>query len=169
MRYLASLQLFLKNPAWDILIILFFLFGGFVWGTLAKGQARLLSFLFSTYLALFLTPFFLSFLDSYRVRSQDPYRNLLLFLSILILLFYLLNKKIFRALPRTPYRWWTALLMSFLAVGLFVSGILNMISGRGILTFSPITQNLFAGEIPYFFWVIAPIVGFLLFSRTTRP
>lgn len=163
MDQFATLTSVVKNPALDVMVILFFLAAGFLWGTL-KGKSKLLSFLFSTYLALFLSPLIFQVLAPYKIQPQS-YRDIGVYMVILIVLFIVLDRTLFRAQARVSYKWWQALLMSFLAVGLFVAGTLQLISLRGILVLSPATLTLFAGGSAYLFWAVAPIIGIMLVSR----
>ena len=163
MKYLASVEAFTKNPALDVLIILFFLAAGFFLGTL-RGKAKLLSFLFGTYVSLFLTPLITKQLDVYKIQNI-AWRNLSVYLIVLLAAAIVLNRVIFTGHTRSSFRWWHALFLSFLAVGLFVSDALNLKLARGIVEFSPITMTLFAGQGAYLFWAIAPLAGLVILSR----
>lgn len=161
--YASTLVASLGHPAADVLIIVFFLGAGFFWGMMG-GKAKLLAFLVSTYLALFISPLIFELLDQ-RKLGIHVYRNLVVYGIVLVLLFIFSDRVFFRSIGRSSYRWFPAFAISFLTIGIFVAGTLNMISFRGIIKLSPITTTLFAGPEAYVFWAIAPIVGLALLSR----
>ncbi|MEK7576953.1 MAG: hypothetical protein AAB482_04660 [Patescibacteria group bacterium] len=162
--YTSKLALVIGNPAVDVLIIIFFLAAGFLWGLLG-GKSKLLSFLFATYVGLFLSSLVFKMLDEYMIAPKSQYRNIAVYFSILIVVFIILERMVLRIFSRVGYRWWQAFLMSFLAVGLFVSGTLAIVSLKGILVISPLTRSLFVGSSAYLFWVASPLLGLLLVSR----
>jgi hypothetical protein len=164
MKYLAQVMDTAGNPAADVLIILFFFVAGFLWGTLG-GKSKLLSFMLSTYVGLFMSPLLFRILDEYKIAAGQ-YRNLVIYFVVLIVLFLLFDKGLFGGMGRSSYRWWQAFAMSFLSVGLFVAGTLNLIKLRGILEISPITRALFAGSTAYLLWAILPVVGLFIVSRS---
>jgi len=163
MEYLSLITVVAKNPALDVLVIVFFLAAGFFWGMMG-GKSKLLSFLLATYLALFISPLAFEFLDQYKI-APHPYRNLTVHVAVFALLFIVCERVLFRGLGRASFKWWQAFVISFLAVGIFIAGTLNIISLKGIIKLSPLVINLFAGSSAYLFWAIAPLVGLLLFSR----
>ncbi len=161
--YAEGLAAYLRNPAADILVIVFFLCAGFLWGMMG-GKAKLLAFLLSTYLALFISPLIFELLDS-RSLGAHLYRNLIVYGVVLALLFIFTERIFLRGIGRASYRWLPALTISFLSVGIFVAGTLNIISFRGIIKLSPIINTLFAGTDAYVVWAIAPIIALALLSR----
>lgn len=163
MEYLSLIVSVAKNPALDVLVILFFLAAGFFWGMMG-GKSKLLSFLLGTYLALFTTPLVFELFGEYKI-PQHPYRNLAIYVGLFALMFLFCERVLFRGMGRASYKWWQALAISFLSVGIFVAGALNMISFKNIMQLSPITMSLFAGPTAYLFWALAPLAGLLLFSR----
>jgi|GEM_PF-3087168 len=163
LAYAETFAVYMRHPAVDMLVIAFFLGAGFLWGMMG-GKAKLLSFLLSTYLALFISPLVFNLLDSHKLGIH-VYRNLLVYAVVLALLFVFIERIFLRGIGKQSYRWLPALLISFLSTGLFVAGTLNIISFRGIIQLSPITKTLFAGPDAYVIWAIAPIVGLVLLSR----
>ena len=143
MEYLSLVVSVAKNPALDVLVIVFFLAAGFFWGMMG-GKSKLLSFLIATYLALFVSPLVFELFDEYKI-TQHPYRNLTIYVGIFALLFIFSERTLFSGMGRASFRWWQAFVISFLAVGIFVAGALNIISFKGIIKLSPITSMLFAG------------------------
>jgi hypothetical protein len=162
--YIKAFAAVVGDSSIDVLVILFFLAAGFLWGMLG-GKSKLLSYLFATYVALFLSPLVFNMFKAYKLAEKNQMRDLIIYLAILVVVFIILERMVLKAFSRTGYKWWQAFLLSFLAVGLFVSGTLNMFSLKGILIVSPITKSLFAGATAYLFWAAAPLVGLLLVSR----
>lgn len=153
----------ISNTSFDIIVIVFFLAAGFLLGT-SGGKTKMLSFLFATYLALLLSPTVFGYLDLYGF-GKHLYRNLAAYIIVLLLIGIFFDSIIFRKMPRASSRWWQALVMSFLIVGFFVAGTLNLAVLRGIITLSPVTLSLFAGKSAYVFWSIAPLVGLWILAR----
>ena len=164
MKYLAQVMETAGNPAADVLIITFFFAAGFLLGTLG-GKSKLLSFMLGTYLGLFISQLVFRILDEYKI-AIGQYRNLVIFFVVLAILFFFLDRGLFGGMGRVSYRWWQAFAMSFLSVGLFVAGTLNLIKLSGILEISPITRSLFAGSTAYLVWAILPVVGLFIVSRS---
>lgn len=163
-RSFSSLALFLHDPAWDIIVVLFFLTAGFIWGSMGGGKAKLLSFLFATYVALFISPMVFDVLSAYKIHISI-YQNLIVYFTLLVVVFMLFQRAVFAGITKASYKWWYALLMSFLSVGFFVAGTLNILSFRGIIEFSVFTKTLFAGKNAYLFWSLVPFVGLLITSK----
>lgn len=157
--YLALVQAFTKNPTLDIIIILFFLAAGFFLGTM-RGRAKLFSFLFGTYISLLATPLIVRMLSTSRGA-----RNISIYIILVLVAAFICDRIVFVTSHRSSFRWWQAFCISFLSVGLFVSGALNLKLAQGIVDFSPITLTLFAGQGAYLFWALAPLMGLILFAR----
>jgi hypothetical protein len=163
LAYAEGLAAYMRHPAVDMLVIVFFLGAGFLWGMMG-GKAKLLAFLLATYLALFISPLIFELLDSHKLGIH-VYRNLLVYGVVLALLFVFTERIFLRGMGKASYRWFPALLISFLSTGLFVAGTLNIISFRGIIQLSPIVKTFFAGPDAYVIWAIAPVIGLALLSR----
>jgi|SRR3989344_3420217 len=165
MHFLASLGAIVHNPAWDVVVVLFFLAAGFIGGSMGGGRVKLLSMLFANYIALFVAPLMFGLLDVYQVAKGNASRNIVMYFILLGVLFLLFQRKIFGGLGRGGFKWWQALLMSFLTVGLFVAGSLNMLSFSGIIKFSPFILSMFAGRSAYLFWSLMPLLGIFILPR----
>lgn len=168
MQYLADLSTFVKNPAWDVLLILFFLSAGFIFGATGGGRAKIYALLFAAYVNLYVSPVLFGFYSPLYSTSNEGLVYLSIYTVSFIILFVFLDRVTFRIVPRTPIRWWHALMMSFLVVGLFVTGGLSLLAFSGIIEFSQITTTLFVGVSAYRFWAIAPFVGLLILSRGSK-
>lgn len=165
MSLTASINEVVRNPAWDIIVVLFFLVTGFIGGSMGGGRVKMLSLLFANYVSLFIAPLLFRMLDVYHITPKNSYRNIIVFFVVLGILFLLFQRKVFTASARISFTWWQAFIMSFCTVGLFVAGSLNMLSFSGILTFSPFILGMFAGRNAYLFWSLMPLVGFLVATR----
>ena len=165
MYVIASLGAIVRNPAWDVVVVLFFLVAGFIGGSMGGGRVKLLSMLFANYIALFIAPLMFGLLDAYQVAKGNPSRNIVIYFILLGVLFLLFGRKIFGGLGRGGFKWWQAFLISFLTVGLFVAGSLNMLSFAGIVEFSPFILSMFAGKSAYLFWSLMPLLGLFLLPR----
>jgi len=163
MQLLATLETVLRNPAWDTVLVLFFLLAGLIGGMLGNGRVKILSFILATYLSLFLSPIFFQLFDDNKF-GRHTYRNLSFYVMLIVILFLLFDRSILRG-EHFSYPWWQSFAASFLAVGLFMAGTLNLLSFHGIVKFSPLTLALFSENNAFIFWMVAPIVGLFLISR----
>lgn len=163
MDLFASLEAFMKNPTLDVLVVLFVLVAGFFLGT-TRGKAKLLSFVFATYIALYLTPVLLRFAEGMDI-APFAYHNIGVYLATLLVAAIIMDRCVFAGQSRASYSWWQALIVSFCAVGFFVAGTLNLRVAHGIVDFSPITLSLFAGSTAYLAWSVAPLIGLVIASR----
>lgn len=164
MPLLASFEAVLRNPAWDALLVLFFLLAGLIGGMMGNGKTKLLSFMLATYLSLFLSPLFFKLFDEYKI-DYHIYRNLSFYAGLMLVLFLFFDRVILRA-ERASYKWWQSFIASFLAIGLFMAGTLNLLSFRGIVKFSPLTLAFFSGNNAFLFWMVMPLIGLFLISRS---
>lgn len=133
-------------------------------GTMAGGRLKLISLVFATYISLFINQILLRYMDVYEIASH-PYRNIAVFTVLLLITFFLLYRKVLSGVPKTAFKWWQALLISFVTVGLFVAGALQILSFPRTIEFSDLTRSLFVGKAAYLFWSLAPLAGFFVISK----
>ncbi|MBU1091438.1 hypothetical protein KKA27_01045 [Patescibacteria group bacterium] len=161
----------LSNPTWDILVLFFFLATGFFYGVLA-GKKKLLSVLFSLYIAILLLNnfFYLDILAQGKELRDAFLLKLSAFLIFIILLAILFNKTVFRGSSKNK-KWWQVFVLSFLEIGLFVSAIFQFLPAKEVFSFSPIVEMLFASEKSFFWWMVLPLVSllFILRKKEIRP
>ncbi len=131
---------------------------------MGNGKTKLLSFMLATYLSLFLSPLFFKLFDEYKI-DYHIYRNLSFYAGLMLVLFLFFDRVILRA-ERASYKWWQSFIASFLAIGLFMAGTLNLLSFRGIVKFSPLTLAFFSGNNAFLFWMVMPLIGLFLISRS---
>ena len=89
MYVIASLGAIVRNPAWDVVVVLFFLAAGFIGGSMGGGRVKLLSMLFANYIALFVAPLMFGLLDVYQVAKGNASRNIVMYFILLGVLFLL--------------------------------------------------------------------------------
>ncbi len=157
----------LTNTTWDILVIFFFVSAGFFYG-LSAGKTKLLSVLFSLYISILLFNKF-PYLNII-TEGRDVFQIFLiktgLFLALIIILWILFSRSVFKG-TRNTERVWQIFILSFLEVGLFTSAIFQLLPAKELFTFSPVVELLFASEKTFFWWLVLPLVS-LLFIISKR-
>ncbi|MFH0853478.1 MAG: hypothetical protein V1853_03665 [bacterium] len=150
------------TPTWDLFIILFFIVAGFLYG-LSLGRDRIVVILVSIYMALAVasTAPFIGELNA-RIGIQNVFVfQISAFVLTFIVLFFLLSRS---ALLRTIAAsdnvgsWWQVLVFSILHVGLLISITLSFLPPEAADNLSPLTRQMFAGDMARFVWIISPIV-----------
>lgn len=154
----------ISNPSWDVIVLGFFVAAGFFYGLLA-GKSRLISVLLSTYLAAFIYENF-RFLD-FLVKGRSPLEVLFLrgasFFAILVIVSLIISR--FFRRDWEGESWFLSFLLSFLEVGLLLALVFQFLPARELITFSPVVENVFAGEAAFFWWLVGPLVALWLISR----
>ncbi len=153
-----------SNPSWDLIVILFFVAAVVFYGLVA-GRRYLVSVLISTYISAFIFENFrfLDFLAKDRGIMEVFLIRSASFFVILILVTLALSRLVRRDLDAKI--WWQIFLLSFLEVGLLMSLMFRFLPVRALFTFSPVVENLFAGEAAFFWWLIGPIVALWVILR----
>lgn len=165
--YLSSINWL--TPSWDLFIILFFVIASLMYG-LSLGRDRLLVILVSIYISLAVVkyvPFITDFNASININDAFALR-VSVFLGIFILLFFLLSQS---ALMRTlgvnsehgPM--WQVMLFSILHVGLLISVTLSFFPSEASEALSPLTRNLFVGDVAKAIWVLLPVFAMAVVGR----
>ncbi|MDD5032596.1 MAG: hypothetical protein PHC85_00540 [Candidatus Pacebacteria bacterium] len=158
----------LSHPTWDILAISFFLAVGFFYG-LSAGKRKLFAILFAIYAAILIYSNFL-YIDF--LPDKGKIINLFLlrtgFFSFLVAVFGIIfSKTVFSGVEKVD-KWWHAFVLSFLETGLLMSAIFQIFPAKGFVEFSSITENLFASDEAFFWWLILPIVALFIIFRKRR-
>ena len=163
MNYLSILKetinSFLSNPTWDILLLLFFFFAVFVYG-LVVGRNRMIVLLMASYPAALINGYlpypqqFLERLNTFQI----------LFLKSFV--FWILNKAGFSR-KEISKKTSQVIFLSFLNVGFWA----NMIFGYALkiseeaVKLAPLTRLLF-GSIPsHFIWLLLPVLALYWVER----
>ena len=166
MPNLQAISQILSNPTWDIIAILFFVAVGFFYG-ISAGKERLVAVLFAIYTSelLFENVTFVDFfvggrgvLDVFLFRASA-------FIILVALLSFLFIRTIFPNRWHASHSWWQIFLLSFLAVGLFVSALFRLFPNVTLFEFSPLVQLLFASPGSFFWWLILPLPALFLIMR----
>lgn len=160
-----QISVFLAQPAWDVIVLVFFGVAGSVYGVMV-GRMRLIAIFFALYVSQLLFEHF-AFLDRFvtgKTILEIFFFRATAFIILLILLSLLFIKTVFRG--RDADRpWWQIFFLSFLEVGLLVSAIFRLMPARELFTFSPVVNKIFASDGAYFLWLTLPLVGLFVIVR----
>lgn len=160
-----QISAFVAQPAWDVVVLLFFGVAGTVYGVMV-GRVRLIAIFFALYVAQLLFEHF-TFLDRFIAGKsilEMFFFRAAAFAVLLILLSLLFIKTIFRG--RDADRpWWQIFFLSFLETGLLVSAVFQFMPAKELFTFSPVVNKIFASDGAYFLWLTLPLVGLFAIVR----
>ena len=171
MNYLGALRetvnSFLSNPTWDILLLLFFFFAVFVYG-LVVGRNRMIVLLLASYPAALINEYlpypqqFLQRLNTLQILFLKSF----VFFVLVLFVFWILNKAGFSR-KEISKKTGHVIFLSFLNVGFWA----NMIFGYALkiseeaVKLAPLTRLLF-GSIPsHFIWLILPLLALYWLGR----
>ena len=146
----------LSNPSWDLIAIFIFIAAGFFYG-LVSGRRYLVSVLISTYISAFVFENFrfLDFLAKDRSIMEVFLIRAASFFVILVLVSFGISRLVRRDFDVKI--WWQIFLLAFLEVGLLMSLMFQFLPARALFTFSPVVENIFAGEAAFFWWLVGPL------------
>lgn len=156
----------ISNPSWDVIVLFAFIAIGFFYGITA-GKSKLISLLFSLYVGGFLFDNF-SYLDGLMKKGSNIIELFLLRIAVFLVIVFALNFLFARVLGGYGVRekkLWQVLLLSFLSSGLLFSYVFHLFPVKGLFSFSPIIQNLFASDNAFFWWLTLPLVALFLTRR----
>lgn len=150
----------LGNPSWDIIVLFAFTAVGFFYG-ISAGKTRIVSFLFSLYVAGFLFEnfYYLDRIIKGGTLIEIFLSRVFLFSLIALALNALFSRFIESHCEESEKNWWHVLLLSFLSTGLLFSYLFHLFPVREIFTFSPIVQSFFASDAAFFWWLTLPLVA----------
>src|SRR3989344_716894 len=164
MNYLNALReiinSFLSNPAWDILLLLFFFFAVFVYG-LMVGRNRIIVLLLSSYPAALINgyiPYPNSFFSNLNI-VQTIFFKTFSFFVLSLFIFWIFKKSGFSRKELTK-KTGQVLLLSFLNVGLWADIIFGyaLALKPEIIKLAPLNLLLFGSNSAHFIWLILPIL-----------
>jgi len=162
-----TINQFLSNPAWDVLLLLFFFFSVFVYG-LVVGRNRIIVLLLASYPAALINQFipypenFLANLNT----AQSLFLKSFSFFILALIIFWIFKKSGFSRKELTK-KTGQVLFLSFLNVGLWA----NVIFGYALtlsseaIKFAPITKLLFGSNLAHLAWLGLPVVMLYWFER----
>mgnify|MGYP001566131479 CR=1 FL=1 len=171
MNYLGALRetvnSFLSNPTWDILLLLFFFFAVFVYG-LVVGRNRMFILLLASYPAALINEYLLypqQFLQRLNTL-QILFLKSLLFFVLVLFVFWILNKAGFFR-KEINKKTGQVIFLSFLNVGFWANIIFNYalkISEEAV-KLAPLTKLLFGSVPSHFIWLVLPLLALYWFAR----
>ena len=156
-----SINLFLSNPTWDILLLLFFFAAIFIYG-LVVGRNRIIVLLLASYPAVLVSeqiPYLKNFSKSLNVSQAIFLKSFSFFVSVLFI-FWIFGKAGFSRKEFTK-KTGQVILLSFIGVGLWASIIFGYVISLNaeIIKLAPLTQLLFGSNSAHFIWLILPILA----------
>ncbi len=165
-----SINLFLSNPTWDILLLLFFFAAIFIYG-LVIGRNRIIVLLLASYPAALVNQYLphpIGFLEKLNVWQNFFIRSFSFFILIL-LIFWVLSRAGFSR-KELNKKTGQILFLSFLNVGLWANVIFGYILTLKpeIITLAPLNQLLFGSDLAHFAWFIVPIFILYFFERRSQ-
>lgn len=156
----------LANPKWDAVIFVFLFVATLFYG-LGLTRNKILTFLFSTYIALAIVdslPFIGSWWGGFKVDSEIAPGLVFFAIVIFVAAFIFAQialKKYFsgeEARGSMIYNF----LLSFLHIGLVTNVILSSFPDEMAAIFSPFTQRLFMSDVSQFFWFLVPLITIIV-------
>jgi len=158
---MQSFLALLKNPAWDLALVLMLVAGGFFLG-ISGGKKKMAFIILAIYVLLALFPFLpIDKLTASRAENEVFMWRAGIFLALLILLTLFLLRSMHGAAYVSGI-WWEILMLAILAAGFLMVSLLNLAPAllikNNLLNLSPLTLTLFTGSIAKW-WQILPIFG----------
>lgn len=156
----------LANPKWDAVIFVFLFVATLFYG-LGLTRNKILTFLFSTYIALAIVdslPFIGSWWGGFKIDSEIAPGFVFFAIVIFVAAFIFAQialKKYFsgeEARGSMIYNF----LLSFLHIGLVTNVILSSFPDEMTAIFSPFTQRLFMSDVSQFFWFLIPLITIIV-------
>lgn len=155
----------LSNPSWDTFLILFFFSAALIYAFFVSRE-RLAVVLLSVYSALAIvqvTPIINTLLAGY--DNEQMFQVKAGFFVVLFLVLYVLFSHNMTLHADIGHKWWQAVLLSFLQVGLLISSVLAFIP-KSVFT-SQISEYFFTSDAARSIWLLAPI-GAMMIMRNKQ-
>lgn len=154
----------LSTPSWDLLILVVFLVGIFVY-IFKLGRDRAFIMLLSTYLALALVGKIDIIMRGLRLNFDLNFNNqTVAFLLGVFLVFWIISKSsltsVFNQGPSGS--WFHTLVIGFLQIGLTFSIIVAFLSKEEAGNMSLFIKSFFIDDTAKFFWLVTPFVVTIL-------
>lgn len=158
---MQSLSALLKNPAWDSVLILTLVAGGFFW-SISGGKKKMALGILALYALLAIFPYIP--VDSF-AAGRSPSEVFMFRAGIFLALLILFILFLLRSLHGAAYVsgiWWEILILAILAAGFLMVSLLSLAPAvlikNNLLNLSPLTFTLFTGAFAKW-WFIFPIFG----------
>ena len=164
MSYLITLRqtlnMFLSNPTWDVLLLLFFFFSVFVYG-LVVGRNRIIVLLLASYPAALINeyiPYPKNFLNNLNV-AQTIFLKAFVFFVLAIFVFWIFKRSGFSR-KELNKKTGQVLFLSFLNVGLWANIIFGYVLNFNaeLIKLAPLNLLLFGSTPAHFIWLVLPIL-----------
>lgn len=161
----------LANPRWDAMIFVFLFITTLFYG-LGLSRNKILTFLFSTYIALAVVdsmPFISSWWGGFRINPELSLGLTFLAIIIFMAAFVFAHAALKKYFTREEIKGSIIynFLLSLLHVGLVINVVLSSFPPEVAAAFSPFTQRLFMGDIARFFWFMLPLITIILLRKST--
>ncbi|MDO8490143.1 MAG: hypothetical protein Q7S47_01875 [bacterium] len=150
----------IANPSWDTFLVLLFAAVTVIYAFFVSRE-RLAVVLLSTYSALAIVgnaPIINSLLHGY--EAQNFFQARLGVFGALFLLLYVLLSHNMTLHSDIGHRWWQAVILSVLQVGLLMSSVLSLIPSE--IFSSTLSSYFFSSDIARSAWLLAPIAAMLV-------
>ncbi len=162
-----TINSFLSNPTWDILLLLFFFFAVFVYG-LVVGRNRVIVLLLASYPAALINeylPYPAKFLSQLNI-PQTLFLKSFSFFILVLFVFWILSKYGFSR-KELSKKTGQVIFLSFLNVGFWANTIFGyaLKINEDVVKLAPLTKLLF-GSIPsHVIWLLLPVLALYWFAR----
>ena len=163
----------LANPKWDIIVFAFLFMTTLFYG-LGLSKNKILTFLFSTYIALAIVgslPIVNSWWGGLKVESQlgqgPIFLSAVIFIVAFLFAYTALAKYFIKEEAKSPVMY--NFLLSFLHVGLITHIVLSSLPSDAAMTFSLFTQRLFMGDVARVFWFLFPLIAIIALTQKIIP
>ena len=157
----------MNNPAWDILLLLFFFSAVFIYGLFA-GRNKTIVLLLASYPAVLLNeylPYPAGFLSRFNA-SQLIFIKSFSFFVLALFIFWILSKT---GLSRKEINRKTGqvVFLSFLSAGFWANIIFDyaLKVDSEIIKLTPLTQFLFGSNLAHFIWLALPLLALFYIER----
>jgi len=162
-----TLNQFLSNPAWDVLLLLFFFFSVFVYG-LVVGRNRIIVLLLASYPAALINeyiPYPKNFLNNLNV-VQTIFLKAFVFFVLAIFVFLIFKRSGFSR-KELNKKTGQVLFLSFLNVGLWANIIFGYVLNFNaeLIKLAPLNLLLFGSTPAHFIWLVLPIIVLFWFEK----
>lgn len=162
-----TINSFLSNPTWDILLLLFFFAAVFIYG-IVVGRNRIIVLLLASYPAALINeylPYPAKFLFQLNVL-QNLFLKSFSFFILALFIFWILNKSGF---SRKEFNKKTGqiIFLGLLNVGFWANVIFGYVLklNADIIKLAPLSRLFFGSNPAHFIWLVLPILALIYFGR----
>lgn len=162
-----TINSFLSNPTWDVLLLLFFFAAVFIYG-IVVGRNRIIVLLLASYPAILTNeyiPYPKNFLENLNV-FQLIFLKSFSFLVLVLFIFWIFKKSGFSR-KELNKKTGQVLFLSFLNVGLWANIIFSYVLpfNAELIKLAPLNLLLFGSNPAHFIWLILPVLALYWLER----